>query len=283
MDVRLRPASTDDLAGLRRLFADTLDREPVHRAALVDLLFTRVPELRLVAVDAGELIGAAFGTVHDDVGYLDAITVAAARRGQGVATALVGELEARLRVAGAGVLRIGGNPVAYAWPGLDLQYTAALCAAERLGYRRIGTAQNMTVDLSSWVPSDRPSVDVRRAQAGDERELTQFVAAQFDPPWLDDTRRALARRPPPLFVAVRDGRIVGFACHGVNRADWFGPLGVGAEARGLRLGEALLRRCLDEMAAAGLAAAQIAWVGPIRFYSRAVGARCERTFALLEK
>jgi hypothetical protein len=42
----------------------------------------------------------------------------------------------------------------------------------------------------------------------------------------------------------------------------------------------LLRRCLADQRAAGQRTAQIGWVGPLRFYARAVGARAERVFWL---
>ena len=45
----------------------------------------------------------------------------------------------------------------------------------------------------------------------------------------------------------------------------------------------LLRRCLAEQRAAGMASAQIGWVGPLGFYSRAVGARAERVFWLYRR
>jgi predicted N-acetyltransferase YhbS len=86
-----------------------------------------------------------------------------------------------------------------------------------------------------------------------------------------------------VFVARRDGRIVGFACHGVYRVDWFGPIGTDPHERGRGTGEALLRRCLDDLASAGLVAAEIGWIGPMGFYSRTVGATLGRRFAIVAK
>ncbi|GAA3446682.1 hypothetical protein [Planomonospora venezuelensis] len=54
-------------------------------------------------------------------------------------------------------------------------------------------------------------------------------------------------------------------------------------ARGLGAGRVLLRRCLAETRAAGLVRAQISWVGPLGFSSRAVGARAERVFWLYRR
>jgi predicted N-acetyltransferase YhbS len=92
---------------------------------------------------------------------------------------------------------------------------------------------------------------------------------------------ALSRPRPTAFVAERGGRPVGFAAHAVYRPDLFGPLGVLPSERGSGIGRALLSACLHDMAAAGLAVAQISWVGPAQFYERAVGARIGRTFVIL--
>ncbi|NUP67682.1 MAG: GNAT family N-acetyltransferase, partial [Nonomuraea sp.] len=73
-----------------------------------------------------------------------------------------------------------------------------------------------------------------------------------------------------------------FAAWGARPA-WFGPMGTAPDARGLGLGGVLLRRCLADQRAAGQASAQIGWVGPLRFYSRAVGARAERVFWLYRR
>ncbi len=83
-----------------------------------------------------------------------------------------------------------------------------------------------------------------------------------------------------MFVAVIGDQIAGFACHCVHRVHWFGPIGVDPDHRNARVGEAVLAACLDDLAAAGMAAAQIGWIGPRDFYRRTVSARCERSFAM---
>jgi GNAT superfamily N-acetyltransferase len=77
---------------------------------------------------------------------------------------------------------------------------------------------------------------------------------------------------------VRGDAYVGFACHGVNRAAWFGPMGTLPSEQRHGIGAVLLGRCLADIRRAGHASAQIAWTGPVRFYARAVGARIDRVF-----
>jgi mycothiol synthase len=294
LHVRTREATVQDLPLMRRLATASWDREPTGRAALVDLLFHRPPadpSLRLIATAEDSAVGFAFGSVHDTTGYLDGLATDVAVRRRGVATALLDAIEDRLTQAGARHFAIGRNSWFYAWPGIDLGYTAALCFAERHGYRRVSLEQNMDVPLDRWVPGRADEVlgrhgrkaTVRRAEPADWPALEAFVQGQFTEVWSHEARLALYRDTPAIFLASHDERVTGFACYGVYRPDWFGPLGVDSNSRGEGLGEALLLLCLDDLAAAGVAVAQIGWIGPMSFYAKTVDARCGRVFAVLEK
>jgi mycothiol synthase len=289
-----REATVEDLPRMRRLAAASFEREPTGRAALVDLLFHRPPghpSLRLVATVDDSPVAFAFGSVHEGTGYLDGLAVDETVRRRGVGSALLNAIEDRLTRAGAEHFAIGGNNWFYAWPGIDLAYTAALCFAERHGYRRVSVVQNMDVSLDRWVPGAADEVldrhgrkaAVRRAKPSDWPALETFVRAQFTEVWSHEARLALHRDTPTIFIASREETVTGFACYGVYRPDWFGPLAVNPESRGEGLGEALLLLCLDDLAAAGVAVAQIGWIGPMSFYAKTVDARCGRVFAVLDK
>jgi hypothetical protein len=60
-------------------------------------------------------------------------------------------------------------------------------------------------------------------------------------------------------------------------------MGTAESARRHGIGAVLLKRCLADQLAAGLTSSEIGWVGPHRFYSRAVGARFSRIFWLYRK
>ena len=290
-DGAVRRATPDDLSAVRRLAVECFDLEPIHRAALADLLVRRPqqdPRLYLVATSVGRVVGFAIGAVHERTGFLDAIAVAPAERRRGIGAALLSALEAACAEAGAHRLRAGENTWFYAWPGVDLGYTAALGLLDHAGYRETSTVRNMDVALDGWITGVAaavlrdPAVVLRRADVSDLPELDE-LAGRFEDVWRHEVALAVRRDVPTAFVAVRDGRIAGFACHGIYRADWFGPIATDTSARGSGIGEALLRLCLDDLARAGIAVAQIGWIGPAGFYSRSVGARCRRVFAVLDK
>ncbi len=269
------------------------DLEPGDRGELVDLLHERgdgTLGVRLVAEEDGRVVGFVYGSLRGTRGFVDGWAVEPASRHCGVGSELLRGCEGALAAAGASSLSVGGNTWCYAWPGLDPGYTAALVLLERRGYSRSDTLLNMDVPLSAWqhgLASDAlrdsgSDVELRRATADDTAALGDF-ARDFSDAWADEAARAVRRDPPTAFLALREGRVAGFACHGVYRDGWFGPTGVDPAERGNGLGEALLRLCLDDLAAAGTEVAQISWIGPMAFYHRTVGARCRRVFLTLEK
>ncbi len=269
------------------------DLEPGDRGELVDLLHERgdgTLGVRLVAEEDGRVVGFVYGSLRGTRGFVDGWAVEPASRHCGVGSELLRGCESALVAAGASSLSVGGNTWCYAWPGLDPGYTAALVLLERRGYSRSDTLLNMDVPLSAWqhgLASDAlrdsgSDVELRRATADDTAALGDF-ARDFSDAWADEAARAVRRDPPTAFLALREGRVAGFACHGVYRDGWFGPTGVDPAERGNGLGEALLRLCLDDLAAAGTKVAQISWIGSMAFYHRTVGARCRRVFLTLEK
>jgi ribosomal protein S18 acetylase RimI-like enzyme len=61
----------------------------------------RGPELFLVAEEGGCIVGAVIGGWDGRRGYIYHLAVLPARRGQGIATELMAEIESRLRARGA--------------------------------------------------------------------------------------------------------------------------------------------------------------------------------------
>ncbi|MGW4640616.1 GNAT family N-acetyltransferase [Sphaerisporangium sp. NPDC004334] len=245
----------------------------------------------------------------EGVGHVDLLAVRPAARGRGLGRTLLRAAEEWLRERGVREVRLAGNPPCYAWPGIDVRYTPAVCLAESLGYERHRTAWNMTAGLAPFAPgttedhgraapadhpgaggSDRAAEDpeeagrlaaagvaVHTAAPGERGEVAAFVRRHWNDAWAWEVEQATG-----CHYAVRDGEILGFAAWGA-RPGWFGPMGTDEAARGLGVGRVLLRRCLAEQAAAGLRTTQIGWVGPVRFYARAVGARVERVFWLYRR
>lgn len=242
-------------------------------------------------------LGVLLGSVdHDDpaLGHVDLVAVRPAARRRGIGRALIGAAETALAGLGAGEVLLSGNPPHYAWPGIDVRYTPAVCAAPALGYTHDTTAWNMTADLADTSPGVRDTgpaqarlaaadVAVRRATAADLGALAALLREHFSPTWIGEVADSVDRPGAGCHLAVRGGEVLGFAAYGSSRPSWFGPMGTAPAVQGLGIGAVLLRRCLIDQRAAGHRSAQISWVGPVRFYSGVAGARIERVFFLYRK
>jgi GNAT superfamily N-acetyltransferase len=114
-------------------------------------------------------------------------------------------------------------------------------------------------------------VVLRRARAFEKHTVAAF-ARTFSEKWASEVEVALTRQPVACFIATRERRILGFACHDTTQRGFFGPTGVLEEARGMGLGKALLMISLEALRDTGHAYAIIGGVGPREFYAKACGA-----------
>ena len=115
-------------------------------------------------------------------------------------------------------------------------------------------------------------VIIRRAMAAEKRLVMDWVGQTFEPGWTSECEVAFAHQPISCYIAVNNGQLVGFACHDATCKNFFGPTGVSHTQRGRGLGKALLLTCLHAMAGQGYTYAIIGGVGPVEFYTNAVGA-----------
>lgn len=267
-----------------------------------------------VALVDATVRGVVLGSIsHRDpsIGHVDLVAVHPAQRRQGIGQALLTRIEGALAGLGAGEVLLAGNPPYYAWPGIDVRYTPAVCAARALGYEQETTAWNMTADLSyrespalrdTTVAEERlaaAGITVRVAAMADMAALVAFVRGAFGDSWAAEVEHSVGRAGAGCHIAVRDARrssteglgeaggqpdeVLGFAAYGSSRPSWFGPMGTAPAAEGLGIGRVLLRRCLRDLRATGHERVQIGWVGPVPFYAASAGARIERVFFLYRK
>ncbi|NRQ33446.1 GNAT family N-acetyltransferase [Nonomuraea sp. NN258] len=285
-------AVTSDLTAAAEVARAALTLDAGEAPALVRRLAMPPAGRRWTALATeGGVVMASVSGRDPESGHIDLLAVHPAARGRGRGRALVGAAEEWLRAQGARQARFAGNPPCYAWPGIDVRYTAAACLAESLGYERYHVAWNMTADLDAdlSVADDLARLDAAGVRvralgpagdgddAGERARVAAFVEREWNDRWAWEAASASG-----LHYAERDGEILAFAAWGA-RPRWFGPMGTAEAARGLGLGRVLLRRCLAEQRDSGQASAQIGWVGPLRFYSHAVGARAERVFWLYRR
>jgi mycothiol synthase len=314
----IRAAGPEDMAGIQRICETAFDLEP-DAGALPGTLTRDRDHLGFVAEDGGDVVGVCFGSLGRIAvdgprrGHVDLLAVGGEARGRGTGMRLLAAMESLLREKGAAVALLAGNPPVYAWPGVDARYTVMTCLAERAGYQKYRDAVDMAVslrgvDLDTRAAQERlgaAGIEVRRVAAAEAGLVVGWLrqGPWGTSGWPDEVASALAggklaggklaggklarEAGQPwtagCHVACRDDRYVGFASHGAMRRGWFGPMGTDAVERQHGIGTVLLKRCLADMAAAGLDTARIGWVGPVSFYARVLGARVERVYWLYRK
>ena len=119
----------------------------------------------------------------------------------------------------------------------------------------------------------KEGVTIHRAMGLDRTRILDFIRENFYDAWVDETTVALSQQPLTCFIAVKDKKVVGFACYDATAKGFFGPTGVQESMRGKGVGTALLYRTLEAMREAGYGYAVIGWVtDAVEFYLKALDA-----------
>ena len=119
---------------------------------------------------------------------------------------------------------------------------------------------------------EKKGIIIRRAMAPDLVLIMRWIQKTFGPGWTGECAVAFSRQPISCFIAINEGRVIGFACHEATCRGFFGPTGVESGFRGLGIGRRLLLECLQDMKNNGYAYAVIGGAGPIDFYVKSIGA-----------
>ena len=125
-------------------------------------------------------------------------------------------------------------------------------------------------DFELYARLREKGITLKRAMAPDLTKVQDFVRENFSEGWVNECTVGLIKNH--CWIAVKEQKVVGFACYDTTMPDYFGPTGVLEELRGLGIGKALLLRSLMSLKEMGYAYAIIGWAGPVKFYEKAVGA-----------
>jgi GNAT superfamily N-acetyltransferase len=121
-------------------------------------------------------------------------------------------------------------------------------------------------------PTAATSVNIRRAQPFEITPVREFIKTNFSIAWADEVSVGFANQPVTVFIATRDGRVIGFAGYECTRKAFFGPTGVDENHRGQRIGTNLLIASLWGLRELGYVYGIIGAAGPVEFYQQTVGA-----------
>lgn len=101
-DIELRPYGQTDFAGIKALWHEAFPTDSPWNAAEVAIPAKLCvhPELFLVALMKGELVGSVMAGYDGHRGWISRVAVFEGRRGEGVGKALIAEAERRLAAMG---------------------------------------------------------------------------------------------------------------------------------------------------------------------------------------
>lgn len=117
-------------------------------------------------------------------------------------------------------------------------------------------------------------VVIKRAMVLDKERVKKFAKSNFGYDWENECERAIFNNPSSCYIAVKDKKIVGFACYDSTTLGFFGPTGVVKNETGKGIGKALLSKCLESMKEKGYGYAIIGYVtDAVEFYVNACGAQ----------
>lgn len=254
------------------------------------------PNLIYTAFDGGTLTGFIMGVIRKresgPSGYIKLIGVRPGLERRGIGTTLITVLETEFRKKGLSSVRVFESYPNYFMPGVDTNFPGAISFFEAHGYKKFNETSNMEVFLQPGgfpVEEDMKrlserGVEIRRAGAEDKNKLTYWLNVTF-PEWKGEVAEAFKNDPVSLYIALKEGRVIGFSGYEANNRGigWFGPMGTDITFRGLSIGRVLLRLCLNNLQKDGFARAIIPWVGPVTFYKEHAGARIDKIFWRYEK
>ena len=115
-------------------------------------------------------------------------------------------------------------------------------------------------------------IKLRKPIGPEKHAIIAWVLDQFGDAWASEVDVALSNQPRTCFVAVKESRIIGFACYDATALGFFGPIGVAKSHRKNGTGRALLNACLLDMKSKGYGYAIVGGVKDAQFYKKTVGA-----------
>ncbi len=264
----------------------TAEADPEEFLTLVTCVEAGKQIYSFIAHAEGGAVGILVGNTNKNDGIVDIIAVVADYRQQGVGAKLLAAFEEAMRNQGISRIKVGESRCSYIWPGVDTQYVSALVMFQREGFTRNGVIYNLKCNAKTNLALSNPQgILIQEIELPNLPEATAFAREKFSETWARELEIAVKKDDAKAFMAISEGKVVGFSAHSVYRKSYFGPLATDSEFRGKGIGDSLLWASLDSMNQQGTSVAEINWISEesLPFYVKTCGAKISGTFITLEK
>jgi GNAT superfamily N-acetyltransferase len=118
----------------------------------------------------------------------------------------------------------------------------------------------------------KQGITIRKPIGTEKHFIVDWVKEHFYGYWAGEADVATSNTPVSCFIAIENGKLIGFACYDATALGFFGPVGVEESCRGRGTGKALLLACLLDMKLKGYGYAVVGYTEALDFYRKAVGA-----------
>ena len=117
-------------------------------------------------------------------------------------------------------------------------------------------------------------IQIKKALAPDRSRIVAFSKNCANDDYSDEVKVAFSNNPITCYIAIRQKKLIGFACYEATAKNFFGPMAVLESERKKGIGKALLLKSLESMQELGYAYAIIGWPtkSAIDFYKNCTNA-----------
>ncbi len=287
MQITIRQMEEADVPEVIRGWNRSLPQDQVDEARFKDVILNDPNYERdavLVAISDGKVIGFICSVTREGVlgadnkgrpyekdnGYLKGIFVLEEFRRQGIGTRLLDRAIEYIKSKGKKIMKVITYTGRYFFPGVNLEYEAAVKFFEVKGFQRDHTIDDMDLDLKNFQISDYQR-DARRrmAEAGVHvedydpsmlDEMSKFVEKINMTAWFPEGWEEGFKTKGNKVVALKGGEIVGWASYWPGgKTAGFGPIAVPKEMRGNGIGSCLLLESVLQMKDAGAERVTAGW------------------------
>jgi GNAT superfamily N-acetyltransferase len=233
-------------------------------------------------------------TISSDVAWIKVFATDKEFRKRRFESQLFHQLFDILKTRGVTEVRFSDRGNWHFWPGVDLNYEAALDFLIEMGFTKDGEYVDYTYDMSHFFYPRRiqrqkqhlqkEGISFSFAGSSDQEEVLNWIEKYFGVFWKNESEFALTRSEPSVFIArEKTGDLLGFATINGVAPGRFGPMGVRTDQRKRGIGAVLLLEAFQALKDQDFQKATVHWTDHLYFYAQIPGLNGVRDYWIMRR